>query len=116
MDEIKTFDTNDFLKEDNFVNKSQYKKSKNKYKKQENIEAENNEIEKVLNPEDEIIVDELKDEVLENIAVEVKEEKKKKTGKVIRKGAATISIETEDGRKAFLIGYKDAKVGDIVEY
>ena len=54
--------------------------------------------------------------MLENIAVEVKEEKKKKTGKVIRKGAATISIETEDGRKAFLIGYKDAKVGDIVEY
>lgn len=143
MGENNFVEKNDFVVEDEEINKNQYKKNKSKNKKyeglvevqemvvaQENVKSEEGNTEeniedavlqedgKVLNLEDEVIVEEPKQEedkkMINNFINS--EKKEKRYGKVVRKGAATISIEDENGKKFFLIGHKDAKVGDIIEY
>ena len=51
----------------------------------------------------------------ENIIEKVEKVVKKK-GKVIMKGKVTISVATEDPGNITLFGYRDAQIGDIVEY
>ena len=117
MDENKIVENQEIFvePESEYKNKYQGKKFKNK-KKFENIENKE-EIDvvddiAVANEEPRV---EVQIPIDENIIEKVEKVVKKK-GKVIMKGKVTISIATEDQGNITLFGYRDAQIGDIVEY